>query len=169
MLKFKTSSAHSLKYNNLVPPLQLKKNLLQACQDQMDQKLAQIQKRLAAIRDSRDNETKSSAGDKYETGRAMMQMEEEKSRHQLAEALNVSETLKQIKHDRQSKQVSSGSLVFTNQGVYFISIGLGKVKLDGQLYFCISPQAPVAQKMVGLQAGSSFDFQGKLINIQDIY
>ena len=84
---------------------EIKARLLHACQENIEQRIASIQQVLNSIEESRNNETRSSAGDKYETGRAMMQIEEEKNRHQLFQAYQVMQELSKIDPLRVSKRV----------------------------------------------------------------
>ncbi len=83
-----------------------------------------------------ESETKSSAGDKYETGRSMMQLEQAKNRSFLLEAQQVKEELLKIETKSTSDKVRIGSPVETNKGNYYISVGISKVKLEGKLYYC---------------------------------
>ena len=80
-----------------------------------------------SINDSKANETKSSAGDKYETGMAMLQMEEQKANVQLAKAKELQKTLSMIDPTEKQDSAQLGSLVETSNGNYFISIGLGQI------------------------------------------
>ena len=86
------------------------------------------------FQNQKSTQTKSSAGDKFETSRAMMQAEEERSKVQLVKAVNLKNDLTQIDINRVSDRVILGSLVFTNQGNYFLSIGLGKILVDGATF-----------------------------------
>ena len=62
-----------------------KQQLYTKCQDFLNGRLEVIQSKILDIQNSLQSETKSSAGDKHETGRAMLQLEREKTGHQLAE------------------------------------------------------------------------------------
>jgi hypothetical protein len=147
---------------------QIKKALLQACSTHINERIATIQQRLVGIEEARNNETKSSAGDKFETGRAMMQMEEEKSKAQLLEATRVRNQLEQIKLDNANQQIGPGHLVKTSNGYYFLAIGIGKVKLDGQTYYCISIQSPIGQLLRARQAGDIVSFNGREIRVEAV-
>jgi len=146
----------------------LKQQLIDACQAQLSEKIAALEKTLAAIQESKNNETKSSAGDKYETGRAMMQMEADKIESQLDISRNMLQQIRQIKPSMGANTVDIGSLVKTNQRTYFISVSLGKLRLDGQLYYCISPQAPLAKLMMGKQAGDGVELNGRVERIVEV-
>ncbi|MFK8164148.1 MAG: 3-oxoacyl-ACP synthase [Lewinella sp.] len=144
--------------NNMTTPLQLKQALLVHCQTQTAERITGITDALADIETARNGETKSSAGDKFETGRAMMQMEEAKLQGQLAEVLKVRQVLDQIRPDASTERVAAGSLVATNRGNYFVAIGLGKVKLEGRIFFCTSLDAPIGKALLGRATGDTFLF-----------
>lgn len=139
-------------------PQELKLQLLAHCRAETDARILGIADALASIETARNGETKSSAGDKFETGRAMMQIEEAKLNHQLSEAIKVREVLDQIKPGTGSGRIASGSLVATNRGNYFLAVGLGKVKLAGRTFFCTSLESPIGQLLHGREVGDAFEF-----------
>jgi len=55
----------------------LKKELLQYCEDQVDQRHSKIKQTIADIEESLMEESRSSSGDKHQTGRAMLQINRE--------------------------------------------------------------------------------------------
>ena len=67
---------------------EIKRQLYSQCVDFVEERLSNIQNQIRAIQESLTSETKSSAGDKHETGRAMLQLEREKAGQQLAEVEN---------------------------------------------------------------------------------
>ena len=69
---------------------------------------------------------------------------------------------------KQNNQVEFGSLVYTNSGNYFISIGIGKVELNDFTCYAISLASPVGKILEGNIVGNSLSFQGKEINIIEI-
>ena len=103
--------------------------------------------------ESANQEDKSSAGDKYETGRAMAQLEIEKASGQLAEANKLKQALEHIHADASGPIVKPGSLVITNQGSYFISIAAGKLTVDGETWFAISASSPLGATLMGRKEG----------------
>jgi hypothetical protein len=153
---------------NTKDAIALKQALHAACMQQVESRLHVIEHRLALIEDSRNNETKSSAGDKYETGRAMMQMEEEKSRAQLAEIHLVRQKLSNINSSKLTERIGTGALAITNSGKYYFSAGIGKLKYGQEIYFCVSMDSPIAQALRGQQAGSEITFNGKKIKIEKV-
>ena len=146
--------------------MSIKKQLYQQLQEQVDQRVSNAQKAMKAAEDSKNNETKSSAGDKFETSRAMMQGEEERNKIQLVKAVDLQRQLAQIDITKTSKIVVLGSIVFSNQGNYFLSIGLGKIVLNDTTYFAISLASPIGQLLFGKSEKDVVNFRGKRIEIQ---
>ncbi len=118
-----------------------------------------------SLRDSRDSDTKSSAGDKHETSREMAQVEMENYQIQLNKTLGQKNELAQINADYIRDEITVGSLVETNEGTYFISIGLGKIKMNGSEYFVISSASPIGQQLLQKKKGDQFSFLGREIKI----
>ena len=138
----------------------IKKVLYKACEESTETRISTIEKILESITEARNNETKSSAGDKYETGRAMMQIEENNNRTQLLQALQVKNQLLKIDPQKAWTKVGLGSLVITKQAAYFISIGLGLVTVENKDYYCISPGSPIGVKMMDKKTDDDFEFNG---------
>ncbi len=146
----------------------LKVRLHSLCQAYIEQRIDTAQKAIAASQASANEESKSSAGDKYETGRAMAQLEIEKNSTQLAEAQKLKVALSQIKPDQPNSVVQSGSLVITNQGNFYISISAGQYTIDNTNYFSISPASPIGSKLMGLKVGGQFSFNTKTYQIEKV-
>ena len=140
---------------------ELKVQLHQHCFDWAQEKLEIAQKALNSAREATHTESKSTAGDKHETGRAMMQLEQEKAHGRLAEASKLLRILDSINPNETSEVVGSGSLVQTSQGFFYLAIGLGRAEVEGKSYFVISPLAPIGQAMMGKRAGEQLSFNGR--------
>jgi hypothetical protein len=56
----------------------IKEEIHQTLMKQLEEQILQAKQDLSLAKESRDSDTKSSAGDKYETGREMMQREMDK-------------------------------------------------------------------------------------------
>lgn len=148
--------------------LSLKQSIHNACQTQVGEKLQSIQQRLKDIEESMGAETKSSVGDKYETGRAMLHLEKDKIMQQLATILESQKALKQLNVDKTYPTAQSGALVKTNKGIYYLGVSLGKIKLEEQIYFAISLAAPIGQLLLHKKAGEQFEFRNQKFIIQAI-
>lgn len=146
----------------------VKEELYKLCQDYLAQRIETAQQAIAAAQEAADTETKSSAGDKYETGRTMMQLEVEKNTMQLAESLKLKHALDQINLENYSESVQAGSVVVTNEGTFFIAISIGKVTLHNDTYLIVSPASPLGLKLMGLKANDSFTFQNRRYQLKEI-
>lgn len=145
----------------------LKLQLYHRLHDLLDEKIALAQSAIASAREARDSETKSSVGDKYETGRAMMQAEMAQHEGQLQKALQLKTELSLVNLERRYFIAEFGSLVLTNRGSYFICIGIGQIKgMEGN-HYAISPAAPIGQLLLGKKVGQVV-WEGREFRIIDI-
>jgi len=134
----------------------------------LDDKIETIKKEIESAKESRNNDTKSSAGDKYETGRAMMQIELEKNEVQLNKTIKLKRELSQIDIKKDCNKVEFGSLVETNYETYFISIGIGKIKIKNKNYYSISLASPIGKLLFNKKIGNKVKFQDKEFTIKSI-
>lgn len=137
---------------------QLKQAVLAECRSKLLAQLSTIDSRLQALRDSKEGETKSSAGDKFETGRAMLQLEENNLKQQLAAAMGTRQLLDQATQQVATETIAIGSLVATNRGIFFLSAGFGKVSVNGRDVFCTSPESPMGKRLIGKTTGDAYLF-----------
>ncbi|MBK9175144.1 MAG: hypothetical protein IPM46_02170 [Flavobacteriales bacterium] len=85
----------------------------------MQEKVNAVQTEIASTRSSFTSDTKSSAGDKHEVGRAMVQQELDKLEEQRAKLIALQHELARVPMDRVYAQAGLGSLVITDQGSYY--------------------------------------------------
>ena len=145
----------------------LKEKLLAQCRALIVTKIDTTKSAIQLLQEAANEETKSSAGDKYETGRAMAQIEIENLNAQLNEQLKLLRTLEAIKQEK-SDHVTLGSAVVTTLDNYFLAVNVGKVTVDGIVYVTISTSAPLAQKLLGKTIGDTFDHLSKSQKILDV-
>lgn len=122
----------------------------------------------AELKEALGTESKSTAGDKHETGRAMIQLEMERAGHQLEQAEQLLAALQAINPEQAADTVQLGSMVQTDKGVFYVSVGLGKVLFDEDTYFVVSPTAPVAKVLLGKRAGERASFNGQEIKLLQV-
>ena len=136
-----------------------KQELYRYCCSILEDRIQQANRAMDSIQDDSNSETKSSAGDKYETGRAMAQLEKEQHAQRKALLEDMLIRLRQIGCTPSKRSADEGSLVQTNRGVYFIAVGLGTIVLDGQSYHCLSLQSPFGQALLELEVGDEMTFR----------
>ncbi|WP_017730400.1 GreA/GreB family elongation factor [Nafulsella turpanensis] len=115
-----------------------------------------------------NEETKSSAGDKYETSREMMRQEQDKVAWQLMENLKLKKVLDSLKPEITHEKGQLGSLLRTSEGNFYLSASLGQLKVDGEVYMMISPVSPLAQKLLGKRKGEEVQLNGRHFYIEEV-
>lgn len=146
----------------------LKEQLYLLCVDYIMNRETEIKKVIAEAQDAANNETKSSAGDKYETGREMMQQEIQQNQARLNELNKLKTALEYIAPTQTSASVVPGSVVYTNNGNFYISISAGQLKVDATTFYAISASSPIGLKLMSQKAGYSFELNGKGFVIEKI-
>jgi len=144
-----------------------KSSLINIVKLKLSEKINNLEKLIAETRAS-SNDTKSSMGDKYETGREMLQQEINNLQIQLNEVLKQQDFLKTVL-PKQSDKAEKGAIVKTEKGLFFISVSLGEITCENQKIICISPESPLAKAMYGKQENESFSLNNinqKIIEIQ---
>ena len=95
-----------------------KEQLIQACSNYLKDKINSINIIINEVTESSNLESKSSAGDKHETSKAMMQLEIEKLGTQLKEAELQLAEFEKINFNKMFQTIEQGSLVETNKGYF---------------------------------------------------
>jgi len=128
-------------------------------------RLKRIQHQISELEAALTSETKSSAGDKHETGRAMIQLEREKLGRQLSELEKTQLLLSKVPKNRNSETIGLGSLVVTDSFTYFIAIPSGVFKFKSRSVYCISAATPIGKLVFGKSVSDTFSFNGKKFSI----
>jgi hypothetical protein len=146
------------------------KKLIHAkCLEIIELKLNDLQTEILELNQSVQNETKSSAGDKHETGRAMIQQEIDFANQRLKELQITESDFKKINPTIENKLINVGSLIETNIGLIYFTIALGKLKLNNLEVNVLSIQSPIGKLLKGKNVGDKIILNGKEIIIHSIY
>ena len=148
--------------------MSVKEELYKQCFNYVKSRMDAAQLGIDEAQQASKDDTKSSAGDKYETGRAMMQQETDRNMAQLNEANKLKVALNTINPTIIHNTIDTGSVVKTNNGNFYLAISAGTLNVDGESYFAISPASPIGIKMKGLKAGDEFEVNGKGYQIESI-
>jgi ribosomal protein S25 len=146
----------------------LKREILAKCREYVDSRIATAHQAMRNAQAAANEESKSSVGDKYETGRSMMQIEGENAGHQLTETMKLKELLDKISQDVRREKVVTGSLVITDKKKIFISIGIGKLSLKGEEILVVAPTSPLGKTLMGRFVNDQVAFNSELMIIRDI-
>jgi len=113
---------------------------------QLQTKLSYLTNNLEQAIDSRNSDTKSSAGDKFETSREMAQIEIHKIESEISKTQQfISELFTKVTQ-----------FIITDKGAFLISIPFGKLILDDEKIFCISKEAPITKQLINTKINNSF-------------
>ena len=135
---------------------------------QLEVKIHELSIAIKSAEESRDADSKSSAGDKHETSRAKIQTEIDQLSKQLDNSKKQKNDLLSIDIEKKHNSVKLGSLIETNNGVYFISIGWGQVHVGAQKYFVISTASPIGQILHSKKKDDSFRFRNLNFIVNEI-
>lgn len=147
----------------------IKKSIQHEVLSQLELKIQEILNAVISAEESRDADTKSSAGDKHETSRAKIQTEIDQLSGQLFNAKKQKNDLSTINFVKSFREADIGSLIETNRGNYFISIGWGRIEIDNEDYFVISLGSPIGRLLQKLKKGDEFKFRNLDYTINNIY
>lgn len=139
----------------------IKQQLHNLCRAYLDNNIQNAEAVIADAREAARNETKSSAGDKYETAREMMQQDIDLNNARLLQLRRQIDVLDRIVIDKTSDIIIPGSIVRTTQANYFIAISAGRILVDGQTYYVISIDSPLGVQLKGKKVGDEFIINGK--------
>lgn len=145
-----------------------KEQLLKYCKEFVLKRQKTVNKTITSNQKALQSETKSSAGDKHETGRAMLQLEMEKAGQQLLGIQQMEEALAKINLSQHTNTAHLGSIVKTNNNNYFLSISVGQITIEKTVYFAVSVSSPIGRELLGKKIGDSFIFNKTNFNIQEI-
>lgn len=132
-----------------------------------EDKLLALRKSIAQVQSSIEGEEKSSAGDKYETARAMSHGELDRLNGQQSKLAKLVTQLKSLSM-RESSEVSMGALVRTNERMLFFIGPFGKMVVEGETILSLSAGSPIGQAYLGKKAGDQVVFNGATEEILEI-
>lgn len=145
-----------------------KSSVFNALKQEIDNRISSLENALDNSRSEMANDTKSTAGDKHETSRAMAQLEQEKLGKQVLTARELKQALAQIDADASHSEIQFGSLVEASNGNLFFSVGIGKLMIGNESVFCLTITSPLGAALRGKKAGDTVVFNGKEISIHAV-
>ena len=107
--------------------------------------------------------------DRYDSYRMQLLRKKDMYAQQMEKAMTEILALEKIDVNTEMNKVGFGSVVITKEQKIFISIGVGKLIVENENYLAISLMVPLAQAIVGKQKGDVAEFNGKKIEILEVY
>lgn len=145
-----------------------KKELLNYCLKQIEGRLEETAFAIEQAQEAIESETKSSAGDKYETSREMIQQDLSRYHTQLLQTKKDWVVLQKMETEMKEK-VEMGAVVVTEKVTYFMAVSLGQQKFEGIDFMVISPSSPIGKLLLGCTAGDQIVFNGMTQSITAVY
>jgi hypothetical protein len=149
--------------------LDFKKRLHQKAIELTELRVANTAAAVQHAQASANEEEKSSAGDKYETSRAMSHLEKDMYAKQLEENRKDLAMLMSVDVERIYDEALPGCIVQTDSILFFMATGLGKLDFENQMIYLLSPNAPVAKLLLHKRKGDSVIFNNKQIEIKSVF
>lgn len=149
--------------------LAFKNRLKEFCREVIEHRMAFTRELMNAAQLAANAEEKSSVGDKYETSRAMNQLDKDMHARQLIAHQAELARLVAIRVDVLRQAVVPGSCVLCGGNLFFVAAGLGRQLVDNQAVIFLSPQAPIAKLLMGKQQGDVVAIGGNEVRVMDVY
>jgi hypothetical protein len=146
----------------------IKAKLHALCLQYVQTRMQAAQQAIVQAQQAQSDDTKSSAGDKYETGREMAQQDTNRNLAQLNEANKLMVALNHLSINGTSTKAEAGSVIITNNGSFYLAVSAGSLLVDGKNYVAVSPASPIGLKLKDKKAGDDFILNEKKYQIQSI-
>ena len=142
-------------------------------QQKINQKLSsrinKVEHALNTQKESLNTTSESTAGDKHNTSRAMMHIEEEKLNRQLAQLYQLKSLVNKINPSKKNNEIKLGSLIETNHGYIYIAIPFGKIKVTNLEITIISLASPIGSVLKGKKENYQFNFRNQKWIVKKVF
>lgn len=142
--------------------------IFQEVKSQIKLEVEESKNYLDGLVDSRNNDTKSSAGDKYETGRSMMQQEIDRAEDRLQQLKIQFNELERLSDIGVAHNCQQGSIVVLGDDLLLLGPAIGKIEIQEYIVFCISMGSPLGRLLAGKKEGDEVQYRGKQTLISKI-
>jgi hypothetical protein len=141
--------------------LQIKKQLLELVKKILHRKISDFKKAMDSAQHDA-NQHKGAMESRYDTFKEEAQALRDGFALQLQRTSDTLAAIEQIELKR-STGVDSGAIIVTSEESYFVSTGLidEPLEVNGVQYECVSPTAPVIQKLRKAGVNSSIEIAGR--------
>ena len=137
-------------------------------QNLLSEKINELRLMISDLAQDAQNDAKGSAGDKHETALSMMHLEQEKFNQKLAEIIGQKNGIDKIDADAIHAKVALGSLVQTNEMLFYISTALPKITIDNKTIIAVSPESPLGSQLLGKSVGDEITINNNRFHIKTI-
>ncbi|MEM7658992.1 MAG: 3-oxoacyl-ACP synthase [Bacteroidota bacterium] len=145
-----------------------KTDVHKACLALLNHKVSSLQTEIEAAQQAASEDTKSSAGDKFETGREMIKQRINQLSQQLSQQEVMAHQIERLDPQQTHSQAQAGSLVQTSEGTYYLAAPVGKLSVLDRKVFVLSLASPIGQLLLGKKEGEEIQFRGRRIVIDSL-
>ncbi|MFT5723789.1 MAG: transcription elongation GreA/GreB family factor [Bacteroidia bacterium] len=145
-----------------------KSRVIEVLTAKLNDQLVELKSAMDSVSESIKGEEKSSAGDKYETSRAMNHIELDRLNKLYSNLMKNGSMLTALSNKEIDDKVRQGALVTTSKRVLFFCGGMGKVTIDGVDVLTMSMGAPIGQVFINKAKGETVNFNNTSEIIEDI-
>jgi hypothetical protein len=147
--------------------VQLKLRLYEAC---VSSQMRLMENARTVMQESQDSANEYGAPqDRYDSYRTQLLKRRDMFAAQYHKAQEDLKILQLIDPARQMDKVGFGAVVITNDQKLYVGLGIGKLEVDGEMWYSISPQVPFFAVIKGLKKGDTFEFRGKKNKIIEVF
>ena len=146
-----------------------KTRLRRVALDGIEARISAARAAIDGAQQAANQEEKSSAGDKYETGRAMGHLQKDMYARQLAESIKELAALHAVNTDNLYSTACAGAFIGCGEIGFFIVAGLGRQQVEGQTVFFLSPLSPLAKTLQNKKPGDTIVFNGSPVTIRKVF
>lgn len=147
--------------------LELKEKLVLACKDLQAESIKNLETVVAEAQKGANEY--GTPKDRYDSYRTQLLRKRDMFAQQLAKTVEQMDVLDRISLKKCQDKIEFGAIVITDKQKLFLSIGLGKIKLDEQIYYAISPIVPISKALEGKKAGEEIIFNENKIKILEVF
>jgi len=145
-----------------------KSDFISFLNERIESKIRKANEYMESIQESIRSESKSTAGDKHDTTRELMQQERNKAAQNISHQLLAQKTILELQKSKASDEIGFGSLVQTDQSWIYIGLSIGKVLYNDLEVLCVSPVSPLARAFESKSENEEVDFNGVVYSIEKV-
>ena len=147
--------------------LELKIKLVEECRKQQQKVVDNLRQEIAEAQQGANDY--GPPKDRYDSFRMQLLRKKDMFSQQLEKSLAELYALDKIDIKKPMATAGFGSVVILKEQKIFISIGLGKIIFENEVYYAVSVKVPISQAVIGKQKGDVVQFNGKTSEIVEVF
>jgi hypothetical protein len=144
----------------------LKQKLIEKCLHILNERAENAKKAMEELQQSANEY--GLPKDRYDSFRAQVLRKRDLFAEQYQNTLEEIGLIKKIDPEKKAQNIEFGSVVITNKQKLFVSVSLGKIELENEVYYPISAKVPIYKAIQNKKAGEKFEFNGNKFEIFDL-